>query len=329
MSTNRPQFATKFTGDLPYYVPFPENVAFEPSRSETDPYHLIIQHFHPLRHPDDSSGTGVDDRIGTYLRSRVIIEFTKLTGLDPIIMSKALSITNSLVEAIRYYTSDYHLRPILNFDHTLVERIGEEGECIIKEHAGFGPFGLEPQRFLDRRSIRPIWELFNGIMPMNPARMLILDAKYHASLEDFNRAILDLGTALEIHIGWLMNYYEPVAPLLEDINIEDTDIWRLYNDILQEATGHSLQENQNLYIELEYIRNIRNSITHEWKAVFRITKHFRSNFISEHQKRDGTLIRSKCQIHELIDNTQKILDYTDALFQTKYHHSTGGIKIIG
>ena len=78
-----------------------------------------------------------------------------------------------------------------------------------------------------------IWWYFNEIVPMNPARLLLLDARLHGKMGDINRSILDLGTALEIHIEWLINKYRFLVPELDKLETSEISIWDLYDEVLK------------------------------------------------------------------------------------------------
>lgn len=315
-------YKVRIIGDLPYYVPFPEQAILRPSLIDAEPFELQLEHFKPIMPEDSMHGDGVDNRLGTFIRSRIILDFKSLQGpTEPehLVLEKALTITNRLVDAIKYLASDFSMRPIQQFDRFVIHYTQEGSEEIrSKEAAAFGPFGLTPTPIMTMEMARSVWWIFNGISPINPSRMLVLDAKYHGAIGDYSRAILDLGTALEIHIGWLISQYEGMSPELSRLTTDDKECYRHYDEILLAATAHSMREEENLFVALEYIRAIRNSITHEWKPIFRITSRFRSQYMAQHQLREGSVIDSGVKTDALVQDTEKILDYAERQFRTKF-----------
>ena len=315
----------KVIGDLPYYIPFPEKIILTPSLIGSEPYRLMLEHFQPLRHPEDSHANGADDRIGTFIRSRVIIEFDlkdEKNVINQIYLGKALKLTNKLIESIRYYMSDFSLRPVLNFDHFIVQQYNDNSEIIRgSEGNTFSPFGIENLRQIPMEKVQNIWWYFNGINSMNPARMLLLDSMFHSKMGDINRSILDLGTALEINIGWLVDQYKFVNHDLDILEINEKSIWDLYDVVLKSATNHSLHEYKGHFINLEFIRGIRNSVAHKWEPIFRITKSFKSDYLEIHKEKDGTIIESQEQLEDLIKSTREIINLTEELFANRYQLS--------
>lgn len=305
-------------GQLPYYVPFPNGFAFTTTLSEDEPCKVSII---PLYAKDNGAGgqsQNIDDRMGTFYRSLVICEFASREGPeipDAQILGKVLKLTNSLIDSIRYHTSDISFRPILQFSHhRILYYQNGVNEIPGSEGMSFGPFGMNIKQIYSLERVREILEYFNGAKAINPAYLLVLDAEYHNLLGDINRAILDLGTALEIHVEWLIEQYKPLVSGIGDINTDGKALWDLYDGVLIDAIGHSLREREDLFIRLEYIRGIRNSVTHEWKPVFRITDRFRSQYMDHHRKNDGREIRTRIEVTELIRATRDILQYVEELF---------------
>ena len=100
-SRSHRQFLVQVIADLPYYVPFPEDVPLEPSLIGADPFRLCLRSFRPPGAPESD---GFDDRRGTFIRSRVSVEYPVRTvptseQLDEY-CRKALKLTNRALLAI-------------------------------------------------------------------------------------------------------------------------------------------------------------------------------------------------------------------------------------
>ncbi|MFZ3078277.1 MAG: hypothetical protein WA109_01205 [Bellilinea sp.] len=319
--TDNKPYKVHLEGDLPYYLPFPEEVILTPSLIGAEPFQLRVQHFTPPTPENGMHGFNVDDRLGTFIRSRIILEYRSKEWpleLNTDVLRKALSITNRLIDAIKYMMSDFSMRPIFQFDHFTIAYIREGSKEIPSTEGNlFGPFGVKIRAVMPIEAAQRARDIFNGTTLINPARMLTLDAKYHIVMEDYNRAILDLGTALEIHIGWLINQYKFVSPEFSSISTEDKDCWRHYDEVLLATTGHTMREEEGLFIQLEYIRGIRNSVTHEWNPIFKIGPKFKSRYLEKHRAKEGIVIDSKEKALELAISVQEILDYAEDLFKTR------------
>ena len=320
---NKP-YQIQVTGDLPYYVPFPEEAILTPSLIGAEPFRLQLQHF-VLKPSEEGMQVSGDDRLGTFIRSRIIFEYKSLEGpseFNQAVLQKALEITNRFIDAVKYSTSDFSMRPIQQFDHYIISYSQEGTAEILKEGTTFGPFGITPIARITSEKVQSVYNLFNGIVSINSSRMLLLDAKYHSTIGDYNRAVLDIGTALETHIGWLINQYKTVFSEFYEISTDDKNCWEHYDEVLLAATGHTMREEEDLFVQLEFIRAIRNSVTHEWRPIFRMGPKFRTQYESRHRLRDGTEINTKEKADELIQSAQKILDYAEELFRLKYENKS-------
>lgn len=316
--------------DLPYYVPLPEDIILKPSRIDAEPFFVELEAFVPKRHPEESQGENIDDRLGTYLRSRARVLFPKSEHPgEPNweeVEKKAKEIVNRLIESVRYLAFDHTIRRILTFDRTAIRtwKLNDDGTL---EPAGpwvegrrFGPFGITPRAQLSPDGVQNLWWHFNGLAPTNPAWHLILDAKLHNQTGDIPRAILDLGTALEINIPRLVELFSPGNHELQGLDVEGVNIYKLYDDILQRTTGHSLHEEPELFASLEYIRAIRNSITHDWKPVFKISPSMEnfSGYLEIHRPKDGRTIETQDEVSDLVEDAAAIISHTIDLFEAKY-----------
>ena len=323
-------FMVEVMGDLPFYVPLPDKVMLRPSVIGAEPFSIEFEKFFPKRHPEEGQGANVDDRRGTFVRSRARVLFPLDVPPEDHVRAeyeeKAKSITNRAIESIRYVAFDHTIRRVEAFDRATFrvwqlhgdaspEPFGEwaQGET-------FGPFGLNPIGHLSNSALQALWFVFNGLTPTNPAWHLVLDAKYNNATGDISRAILDLGTALEINIPRLIDHYSSFNSDLMQMDLEGTGIFSLYHEVLMKATGHSLHESPEMYVALEYIRGVRNSITHEWKPVFRITPQMESasKYIDIHRDKDGHQVETKEEVEELIDDATSIITQTIHLFQSAY-----------
>ena len=327
---NESEVVIEVIGDLPYYVPIPENRVLAPSLIGAEPFHLEFQHFQPLRHPDDSQGREVDDRLGTFIRSkaRVVFPVPELPAGDchEDYVNKALNITNRALRVVKYLAFDHTIRHVSQFDSWLVRSwaIGTEGTVELlgewSQQMSYGPFGIRLKAVLSPQGQDNLWWYFNDLASINPAWYLILDSKYHNAIGDISRAILDMATALEINIESLMDAYSHVHSDLNEIALDNVNIYRMYDRILEEAVDHSLHEQPDLFVALEYIRQVRNSIAHKWKPEFRIDPRFASKtkYLDQHKRRDGHLVTTKEEVSRMIDDATQIIDYTLELFKSKY-----------
>lgn len=193
-----------------------------------------------------------------------------------------------------------------------------EGEW--KQKISYGPYGINLQPTLTPEALNCLWWVFNGIAYTNSARLLVLDAKHHNAMGDISRAILDLATALEVNIESLMNIYSSVSQQLLQIDFDGISVYKLYDAILSKATDHSLHEKPDLYAELEYIRELRNSIAHRWKPYFKISNKMKNNsrYLSVHQPKDGHIISTSQEVDQLITHTENIIKFSTEVFEHKY-----------
>jgi hypothetical protein len=317
-------------GDLPYYVPVPDGFFLAPSEIGAEPFQIKFTHFKPLRHPDDSQGENIDDRAGTYIRSKCHISFPllKLPEGDyrDTFEKKALLIANKALRAIRYRAYEPAIRHVSRFDNCLVQTIEFNPDGTVKPlsevnmKTDYGPFGIRPLGVLTDQALQDLSWFFNGLMPMPSAWFLILDSKYHNATGDISHACLDLAVALEINIDSLVDYYGRYNPSLAAIDVEEKNIFWKYDEGLLQATDHSLHEQPDYFANLEYIYGIRNSIAHSWKTEFGLTDRMKrkSKYLDRHNKRDGHEIRNSREVDDLIKAAEEIISYTVEVFHTKY-----------
>jgi len=314
-------------GTLPYYLPFPEKSFIHVNELGKQEYFLSVSHFNPERPPNGFTGLNIDDRIGTYIRSKIILQFSHdrnnyIEFIDAYYLQKLFKITNNFIDIARYYYNDPTIRPITTFEELIIRKELAHSQEIEESLAYLpGPYGVGIKLAINKdKSMRIAHSMRSGER-INPARLLILDAKYHKDMYDFNRAILDMGIALDIHIEWLLNYYSTVFPEYYELVSEKNTIWDYYSTILFSATGHKLEESENLFANLEFIRALRNSVAHEWKPSFNIQSVRKSKYLNIHKKRNMKIIDNKEQTKEVIKFGIEILDFTESLFRIKYENS--------
>jgi hypothetical protein len=324
------RYIVEVIGELPYYVPMPQGATLAPNSIGAQPFQLYFQHFQPLRHPDDSQGEGVDDRLGTYIKSRVHICFRASRipseAEKDAYEEKALNLTNKALTSMKYAVLDHTITHVNKFQRTSthVWEIAADGKAMpagtFAEKTSYSPFGIGPQRTLTEAALNRVWWIFNDLEPMNPAFLLILDARYHNVVHDLPRAILDVATALEINIDSLVNHYSLRDRTLSQIDLEHKGIYQLYDEVFPQATGRSLHEKPDLYVEMEYIREIRNSIAHEWKPEFHVSEGLRkkSKYLAQHQPRDGHVVETTQEVDSLIASGMEIIRFCIEAFKTKY-----------
>ncbi|MCI0551904.1 MAG: hypothetical protein L0287_13200, partial [Anaerolineae bacterium] len=280
-------------------MPVPDEVTLMPSLIGTEPFQLSFQALRPRPSPGATYSEGMDDHRGTFIKSNCIARFPVL-AIPPgeetnAYIQKALTLTNKALQAIRYTTFDHTIRYVDDFENYILHiwQVTPDGSI---SPAGawlqgqwYGPFGVSMQATLTDDGLNKVGVIFNELALINPAWLLVLDAKYHNTIGDIERAILDIGTALDIHIERLINIYSRVDHSLAQVHTDGKTIFQMHDEILIQVTGHSLHERPELFAQLEYIRAIRNSITHRWKSEFRISPEMaRSKYLHLHQPRDGT-----------------------------------------
>lgn len=327
---NLPKVTIEVIGDLPYYVPVPEGTIFAPSMIGAEPFQLEFIHFQPLRHPEDSKGENVDDRLGTFIRSRSRVLFPRndlpSEGFRDEFEEKALEIANRALRAIQYKAYDHTIRHVARFENTLVRKIefnpdgSMKPEIVASQKVDYGPYGVRLIATLTDSALRNLWWHFNALAPMHSAWFLIMDAKYHNANGDISRACLDLASALEINIEGLVDLYEYADPELGRIEFEEKSIYWKYDQGLAQGTGHSLHERPDLFVSLEYIYGIRNSIAHRWKPEFKLTARMesRSKYVDEHRSHDGHQLTTQEEIDQLIAAAEQIISHSIDLFKAKY-----------
>jgi hypothetical protein len=290
-----------------------------------------FSHFEPLKHPDDATGTNIDDRMGKFIKSRAHVAFRanalpKTEDLDEF-EKKALLIVNSALRAIRYKAYDPAIRHVARFDKCVVRIIELNPDGTVADsdqHVNYkddlGPFGIKSVGVLTHGALGDVWYYFNELARMHPSWFLVLDSKYHNAIGDISRACLDLAVALDINIDELINYYGNFISDLSSLNLDDKTIYWKYTEGLSHTTGHSLHERPDLFINLEYIYGIRNSIAHDWKPRFKISGSMlaKSKYLAEHKEKDGHEITDSREVKALINATEEIIEYTVKLFDSKF-----------
>ena len=68
-------FYVEVLGDLPYYLPIPENAWLNSTLNIAEPFSVEFHVLIPTRHSKESQGEKIDDRLGTYIRSTARIIF--------------------------------------------------------------------------------------------------------------------------------------------------------------------------------------------------------------------------------------------------------------
>ena len=104
----------RFVGELPFYIPVPDNLSFTLDKTEGERLEIWFEEFEPPRHPDEGRGLNVDDGAGTYLRSRVYVEFPVQIKSEEDIQSidregirdKVIREVNRFIDAYRYTAGD-------------------------------------------------------------------------------------------------------------------------------------------------------------------------------------------------------------------------------
>lgn len=203
------------------------------------------------------------------------IEKTMENIPNEVLISKAMCLINKLLEAYRFVTGAFYVTRIGHYD--LIQVRGRETVPIIKMDKPKGEtersliMGLDlfektplttAQPNLGQEEHTAIKELLLKEFSTPIERTLVLNARDHARSDRHEVAVFELGTALEVTIN---NFLSRVKT--------DEDIRRLYfedkyDSALEEITGHSLKEDNNLWQALKKIWNIRCNIAHRGQCVW-------------------------------------------------------------
>jgi hypothetical protein len=327
-----------FVGELPIYLPVPDRAVFATEYVGVDLKDLRFEAVAPKRHPDEGGAHNMDDGMGNYVRSRVRMRFrTKVEydassdTVDPMVLrGVVVNIVNQFVDACRYVARDPKLTSVRGFPGESVFQVfeisddGKRGRplpvpSLIEASPLPSPFGIGLKAIIGADQLRRLSTLFDGQESLNPAWLLWLDAQRDAYFARVEQCILNLAIALEIHIPNLVEEYKSKFP--ESIDPDDIDFehfYTLYDKELEKLVGSSLHVRPDLIRALEYIRVVRNGIAHRWMPIFDVSRLKTSKYIADHVVSDGHVVSTVEELHELVDVTNQIMDFVEALFARQY-----------
>lgn len=323
------EYRARVIGKLPFYVPIREEVVLEPSLIGAEKFSLAFKHESVSRISGIQESRGIDDGRGNLVHSEVVVEFdlgiNKPDNDTDVFLEKALKLCNSALLAIQYVAREHRIHQIQGFDRhqTTILSKNDTGEISVlfgDEGSYFGPHGLSPMKIINQNGEMAVWLHFNNLRPLYPSFLLIIESKKSLDLGDYSRAIFEIATGLQIHVETLISEYSKVGGNLKEIDLEINTVYHLYDRVLELATGRSLHEKPELFIALEYIWQIRNSIVHQWSPQFKVTSKFegKTKYLDEHRKKDGHLVSTKEEVEELRKKVGEIFEFAETAFFEKY-----------
>ena len=254
---------------------------------------------------EEEQASGIDDGRGTFLRSRVSVLFPEQTleevtdhwgeKGDPYVQASVVAI-NECIIAYRYVTRHLFAQPMAWPPEVTAVVVDESGELVPNfafTHAFNFPGGRHLKPTFQVEALKEIQNLIDGETPIKFERSLLLDAEYFAELGDVRSALFYLDTALQVFI----------ERILANEEYRPSGYYSKWDEGLMNAGGHSLYEAEftdlrgaednkvNAFEILETVHEVRNSIAHEGRPIFRIgglTGGWKSRFIENHKKWDGT-----------------------------------------
>lgn len=280
---------------------------------------------------DDIHGTKIDDRRGTFVKSIATVRFeeeitskVKLRDFefDPY-LARAKSVLNQLIRAYRYVTGDHRVTPLNHSEHFICSITDEAGN-VIPGGAGLEtrifPSGLQLKGTCSKAAHDAIqfYAISMGQRDMQLSKSLLVDALNHLDAEDLQHAMFDIATALEVHIDRFIETWKTDSPDPAAVDRSaDKGIFSKYDEALSQITGHSLHEEPELFIALEFIRVVRNNVVHRRECVFTAdaldTKKYQSRYLDEHKTKDGHLITSSEEVVKMREAAIKIVEFVNLL----------------
>ncbi|MBE9569586.1 MAG: hypothetical protein IMF11_03100 [Proteobacteria bacterium] len=236
------------------------------------------------------------------------IEKTAESIPNEVLISKAMSLINKLLEAYRLVTGAFYATRIGYYDliqvrdRKIVPLIKIDKPKSETQRAlimGFNLFEKTPltsaKPNLSQEEHASIKELLLKEFTTPIERMLVLNAKDHALSDKYDMAVFELGTALEVTINNLLSRDKTDDEI--PLRFEDK-----YDSALKDLTGHSLKEDNELWQSLKKIWNIRCNIAHRGQCVWTVKKGAVRETIDTEEK-----------VAPLIEKTERIMSYIDRL----------------
>lgn len=327
-----PEFVVRIIGDLPFYLPVPDGTELSPAQIGVEPFLLFFKHISSPPPKGVSSAVGVEDGRGNLIFTRANVDFTgnqSVPEKPEDYLPKSIDLINRALIAVKLVSTNHCVRNISVFSHHVVQilRRHKNGKTELvsgEEGYSYGPHGLRAIGTINHEGMQRVWLHFQGLRPMQASWLLLIDSAYNLDFDDYPRSILDIATALEIHMPALIDEYLHLDSSLAGIDIERMGVYDHYDSLLNQITGHSLHDKPDLFVALEFIRQTRNSITHNWKPVFRITDRFKrgTKYISKHQPNDGKVINSKTEVNKMKMDASDIMAFASECFFNKYGESS-------
>jgi hypothetical protein len=315
--------------DIPVRLQLRENYSFRLVVPDFGEVRICLTDLPVPRSEEENHGTNINDRRGTFVRSRAAVKFEELLDLNhapPELEDysvRALEVVNKLIEAYRYVTKDHTVRKVARPEVVSVRVVDEFGKPLpCSPLIGKRSFGLGVRLRTDslEEEHKKIEMYLSGREEMNLARSLLVDAQNHTDSHDFQHAIFDIATALEVFIDRFLdrNINRANNPKMIRQQLSRPGIYWLYDKGLAEVTGVSLHSKPDLFIKLEYIRVIRNNVVHHREAKFTtkglsgFSGGYKSKYLDQHRLKEGHEVKTKKEIQELRLAAEQIMDFVDS-----------------
>ena len=280
---------------LPYRLQLPES---EPIYVDTHgSVGLLVLTFEDYivpRSDEQGQASGIDDERGTFLKSRVTVEFGPDLPMPPgedwhqPYGLAARDATNTLIDAYRIVTS-----------HVFVHRIGQPEEWDVQPlaessadepqrlsvHVWECSGGLKIKRTFGQGAVQAIQDMLDGRHRVEIDRLLLLDAERFAMDGDVSHAVLNTAVALEVFIQRILG----TSYSARFYSAWDTELVKKCGHSLYEADFFDSNFKKTSAFEIvEFIHATRNAIVHEGEPIFRIRHlgRWKSRFLENHKQRD-------------------------------------------
>ena len=306
---------------LPYRLQLPETVPIRvTAQGEIGVLVLTLEDYTVPRTEEQGRSSGIDDGRGTFLKSKVTVEFGPNVPMptgenwDRHYAMAARDATNTLIDAYRIVTQHVFAHRIGHLEEWDVQPVGELGTGEpqrLSIHVWENPGGIQMMRTYGPDAVQSIQGILDGRRRFSLERLLLLDAERFGRDGDVNHAILNTAVALEVFIQRVLG----TSYVNRFYSAWDTDLLAKYGHSLYEAVFFDEQFNRIAAFEiLEFIPATRNAIVHEGEAVFRI-RHFgrrQSRFLERHREWDGQRVPQQ-QALSLVNCAREIMRWVEDL----------------
>ena len=225
----------------------------------------------------ETSGSGsvriTPDTRGVSVISQIHVEVPYYVDIENC-LSEVLRYLNRLVEVWRFATKKFWILYVSDKDVFTVnwEAIDNSG----KGRRGFMFGSMRPaiyplKIFEANKVMDTIEELLSNEMKIPVYEILRLNARNHFVNGEYNLAVIEMNTALEVLVAtFLAIRLREQGLSKEEIDsrlrkyLSDFSLRKLLNKILREVNGRSLKDNSDLWKGFETARLTRKNVIHPW-----------------------------------------------------------------